>query len=247
MTQLAFGSGSVWGINTAANSTPARFGVTQEMSLDFSASSKTLFGQNNFPFAVARGSISIKGKVTFAQLNGRVINELFFGGSASTGQVLVIDNESVSIPATPYKAIVANGATFSVDLGVIFATTGIPLTRVSSGPTTGQYSVNTTTGEYTFAAADTLLAVKISYSYTASASGQTFAIAQQAMGTANVFKTVMTLPYNGQKASFTLNSCISNKLSFATKLEDFMKPSFDFEAFADSSGNVGTISVAVAS
>lgn len=243
MTQLSFGSGSVWGINTAANSTPARFGVTQEMSVDFTASTKSILGQNNLPFSVAKASLSTKGKITFGQFNGRVINELFFGGSSAGGQKLVVDSESGSIPGTPYAVTVANGATFADDLGVVGVVSGVPMTRVSTGPTTGQYSVNTTTGVYTFAAADTLLAVKISYSWTTTG-GQTFTISQQAMGVATTFKTVMSLPYNGQKATITLNACVSSKLSLATKLEDFTKPEFDFEAFADANGNLGTISVA---
>jgi hypothetical protein len=246
MTQLAFGSGSVWGINTASNPTPARFGVTQEMSVDFTAATKPIFGQNNLPFSVAKASLQTKGKITFGQFNGRVINELFFGGNSSAGQTLAVDSESGTIPTTPYQITVANAATFQTDLGVVDVATGLPMTRVASSPATGQYSVNTSTGVYTFASADTTKAVKISYTYTTASGGQTYTINQQAMGTANTFKTVMSLPYNGQKATLTLNSCVSSKLSLATKLEDFTKPSFDFEAFADSNGTLGTISVAEA-
>lgn len=246
MTQLAFGSGSVWGINTAANSTPARFGVTQDISIDFTAATKPIFGQNNLPFSVAKSSLQTKGKINFGQFNGRVINELFFGATSASGQQLVIDSESGTIPGTPYQITVANGATFLTDLGVVGVVSGLPLTRVASAPATGQYAVNTTTGVYTFAAADTTLAMKISYNYTASGSGQTYTIAQQAMGLATTFKTVVSMPYNSQKATLTLNACVSSKLSFATKLEDFTKPAFEFEAFADSSGNLGTISVAEA-
>ena len=243
MTQLSFGSGSVWGINTAANSTPARFGVTQDISIDFTAATKPIFGQNNLPFSVAKASLQTKGKITFGQLNGRVINELFFGGSSATGQTLVVDSESGTVPTTPYQITVANAATFLTDLGVVGVVSGTPLTRVASSPATGQYSVNTATGVYTFAAADTTLAMKISYSYTTTG-GNTFTINQAAMGTANTFKTVVSLPYNGQKATITLNACVSAKLSLATKLEDFTKPTFDFEAFADSNGTLGTITVA---
>lgn len=243
MTQLIFGAGAVWGINTAANSTPARFGVLQDVSIDFSASTKTLFGQYNLPFSVARGAISTKGKMVMGQINSRIINELFFGGSASAGQVLAIDNEAGSVPgSSTYTITVANSANWATDLGVSYASSGLPLTRVASGPTVGQYSV--AAGVYTFAAADASTAMKLSYTYTSTTPGQTIAIAQQAMGTANTFKTVASFPFNGQKATFTLNACISNKLAFASKLEDYMKPEFDFEAFADSAGNLGTIAVA---
>jgi len=240
--QLQFGSGSVWGINSITNPSPRRFGVTQDISLDFSASVKTLFGQNNLPFAAAKAALSTKGKITFGQFNGGIINELFFGSTSASGQSVVIDSESGTIPTTPYQVTVANSATWTTDLGVTYTATGLPLIRVASAPATGQYSV--AAGVYTFAAADTTLGVKISYVYTIAGSGQTYTIAQQAMGVANTFKTVVTMPYNGQKATFTLNACVSAKLSFATKLEDFTKPSFEFEAFADASGTLGTISVA---
>lgn len=247
MTQLVFGSGSVWGINSIANPTPARFGVTQEISVDFTATTKPIFGQNNLPFSVAKASLQTKGKIIFGQFCGRVINELFFGATASAGQSLAIDSEAGTIPGTPYQITVANGATFQTDLGVVGVVSGLPLTRVASAPATGQYSLNTTTGVYTFAAADTTLAVRISYTYTTASGGQSFAIAQQAMGVAATFKTVIAMLYNSQKATITLNACVSSKLSFATKLEDFTKPEFDFEAFADGSGNLGTIAVAEAS
>lgn len=244
MTQLVFGAGAMWGINNVANPTPKRFGVLQDVSLDFNASTKTLVGQNNLPFAVARGVISTKGKASFGQFNGGVINDLFFGQTANSGQEVAIDNEVGSIPTTPFAVTVANSAQFATDLGVVYALTGLPLTRVASGatPTTGQYKV--TAGVYTFAAADTGLGVYISYTYTISGSGQKFTIAQQAMGVTPTFKTVVSLPYNGQKATFTLNACIANKFSFTTKTEDFATPSFDFESFADSAGNLGTVSFA---
>ena len=245
MTQLAFGSGSVWGINSITNPTPARFGVTQEISVDFTAATKPIIGQNNLPFSVAKASLSTKGKIVFGQFNGRVINELFFGGTSATGQTLAIDSESGTIPSTPYQVTVANSASWVTDLGVVYssgASLGLPLTRVASAPATGQYSV--AAGVYTFASADTTLTVKISYTYTLTTSGQTFTISQQAMGQANTFKTVIALQYAGQKAAITLNACVSSKLSIATKLEDFTKPEMDFEAFADGSGNLGSISVA---
>jgi hypothetical protein len=39
---------------------------------------------------------------------------------------------------------------------------------------------------------------------------------------------------------WTLPNAISTKLTFATKLDDFAMPEFDFEGFADSAGNVLT-------
>jgi len=74
-------------------------------------------------------------------------------------------DEAGTIPATPgpYTITVAEAATFVEDLGVTKG--GTPLTRVASAPAASQYSVNETTGVYTFSATDESDAVVISYRY----------------------------------------------------------------------------------
>jgi len=243
MTQLAFGAGALWGISTATtNPTPVRFGVLQNAALDFSASTKSLFGSNQLPVSVARGAVTISGKAAFAQLTGRLVNDLFFGSTMASGQILVSDSESQTIPASsPYTVTSTNSSTWTVDLGVVYAATNIPLVRVASSPATGQYTV--AAGIYTFAVGDEGSPVKISYQYTATG-GDTLTVVNQPMGQATTFKTVLSIPYNNQRATFTLNACVASKMSLATVLEDFMKPSFEWNAFVDSSGTLGTISVA---
>ena len=170
------------------------------------------------------------------------MNDLFFGSTMATGQLLATDSESGAIPgSSAYTVTVANSATWVLDLGVVYTATGLPLTRVASAPASGQYSV--AAGVYTFAAADANLGVKISYTYTTTG-GNTLTINNQPMGAAATFKSVLSLPYNGQKATFTLNACVSTKMSIQTALEDFTKPQFDFNAFADNANVLGTISVA---
>ncbi len=184
----------------------------------------------------------INGKVVFGQFQGRLINELFFGSSMSAGQTLAIDSEPGTVPASSvYTVTVINSATWVIDLGVVYAATGLPLVRVASGPTIGQYTV--AAGVYTFAAADANALVAISYTYTTTG-GDTITISNLPMGQAATFKSVLSIPYAGKKATFTLNACTANKLSFATVLEDFVKPQFDFDAYADASNTLGTISVA---
>jgi hypothetical protein len=243
--QLGFGSGALYSIKSGSNQTPVRYGVLQNVGIDFKATTKTLFGQYQLPVSVARGSMSISGKGELAQLLARYWNDIFLGplSSSASGSTLVIDNETGTIPSTPYQITVANSSTFVLDLGVIYSATGLPLTRVSSGPSTGQYSVSA--GVYTFAAADTTLGVKISYTYT-SASGTTLTMSNQLMGAANTFKTVLSLPYNSQKFTLTLNACVASSNSLNTSLEDFTKQPFAFDAFVDSSDTLGTISFAEA-
>lgn len=242
--QFGFASGSAWAIDSAANPTPAPFGILQSVGIDFSFSNKELAGTFGFPVAVGRGAGKISCKAQAARLSGRLLN-LFFGGTKAVGQTNVAQDESGAIPATPFQVTVANSVNFLADLGVFNAATGIPYVRVASAPATGQYSV--AAGVYTFAAADTGQAVKISYTYTTSAAGETITISNPLMGVAPTFKTVATQLYNNQRSTITLNANVFSKLGTATKSEDFNIPDFDWSAFADSANNIGTWSLAEAS
>lgn len=84
-----------------------------------------------------------------------------YASHADTG----IATMTLSIPTTPYQYTVKAGATFLQDGGVKFSSTNVALTAVGSSPTTGQYIVNATTGQYTFAAADVGKGIVISYTY----------------------------------------------------------------------------------
>ena len=245
-----FGSGVMIGTPTSgAVNTPVEFGILQEASVDFSFTSKPLVGQFQLPVAMGRGVAKITGKAKFAELNGPVFNTLFFTSVTPVkGQDLWSYNEAGTIPTTPYQVTVVNSSTWSVDLGVKYAATGNPLTRVASAPATGQYSV--AAGVYTFAAADTTLAVLISYTYTqtTSGSGSRFAITNPILGLSPTFQ-IDFYQQNpnvvGAVWSFRLYACISTKLSIGSKLEDWLMPEFDFEAFTNAANQLGTWNTAV--
>lgn len=238
-----FGSGNVFGLVPSGGvNVPRKFGGLQDVSVDITFNLKELYGQSQFPLTVARGQGKIDGKAKFANLNGAMLNDLFFSQANVVGQTLHVIGEVGSIPATPFQVTVANGATFKEDLGVTYAATGVPLTRVPSAPVTGQYSVSVA-GVYTFAAADTLLGVLIDYAYTASATGNTTTINNLLSGSGPTFAVSLPMKYNGKWMYLRLNACISSKLTIATKIEDFLVPEFDFKAFADAAGIVGTLSL----
>jgi hypothetical protein len=249
--QYAFGSGVMIGtVAGQANPTPRVFGVLQECSVDFSFNVKELMGQNQFPVAVARGVGKIAGKAKFANINTAMFNDLFFAGSTAANEIRTAVNEAGTIPTTPFQITVANSATWVEDLGVYNRTTGRFMTRVASAPAAGQYSV--VSGVYTFASADQVSApsVYITYRYTfTTTTGQVLTITNQALGLQPTFSLVLSQRYTdaagvSKEFGLKLNACISNKLSFATKLEDFQIPDLDFQAFADSAGNIGAISMA---
>lgn len=82
-----------------------------------------------------------------------------------------VSSEAGTIPATPYQitSVAAPWGAWGSDQGVTFAATGVALTKITTGtPASGQYKVTGDIGgvpTYTFAAADTGLAVLISYGF----------------------------------------------------------------------------------
>lgn len=244
MAIYSFGSGTLWGVRTdVSNSTPIKFGTLNDVSVEFSATAKQLFGQYQFPVAVARGTSKISGKAKFAQIQGRAFADLFFGQTLQSGMIQTANNEASAVPETaPYTATVTNAATFVQDLGVVSATTGLPFVKVAAAPAAGQYSA--ADGVYGFNVADEGAALLISYTYSVAGAGQKIVVSNQLLGTQPVFQVALETNYNApgglKTAVLTLNACVSNKLSFATKQDDFSVPEMDFEAFADPAGNVFT-------
>ena len=239
---LAFGSGNFYGISSAANSTPRKFATMQDVQFDLQFTTKQLYGQNQVAIDIRRGQAKFSGKAKFAQINGSMLNDLFFSQTATTGLLLSAVGEAGTVSATPFTVTVANAATFDTDLGVVYAATGEPLTRVASAPAQGQYSV--ATGVYTFNSADTGVSVLIDYLYTAATGGTKVALSNQSMGTTPTFMGIFSTTASGKNVTLKLNLCTSNKLSLQTKIEDYTIPELDFEVMADASNNIGTLSVA---
>lgn len=239
--EYMFGSGTVIGTRTDTTTpTPVPLGVVQDIQTDFDFTLKELMGQYQSPVDIARAGLKIQGNAKVARIYGRSFNDLFFGQtltSSSSQQQAV--NENGTIGPTPYTVTVANSATFVADLGVFYKATGVQLTRVASGPTTGQYSV--AAGVYTFAAADTGLVVEVNYTYTAT-SGYLITLTNQLMGAAPRFKMNLATTYSGLIFNLQLNACVASKLSLPQKNQDYLIQDLQFQAHADASGMIGSLS-----
>ena len=232
----SFGSGVLLGTRTdIANATPVNFGLVQEVTIDETATIKELTGQFQRPVAIARGTIKTTGKAKVARISGMAFANLYYGVIPTAGQVATSFAEADTVA-------VLNAATFVGDEGVLYAAIGLPLTLVASAPAAGQYSV--ASGVYTFNSADAGKAILATYTYTVSGMGQKFTVANQLLGTTPTFQALFYTTFQNQAISLKLNNCTSNKLSFHTKLEDFVLPEFDFSCFADAAGNVMTWSFA---
>lgn len=244
----AFGTGVMWATpsidangNTIANPTPVQFGELQDSQVDISRDLKELIGQNQFPVAVAAGKGKVGIKSKFARINGQILDTVFSGQGYTSGTLTAINNDTTgaAIPASPYQLTVTppGGGTFSRDLGVIDWNGG-PMQKVASAPTTGQYSV-TAAGQYTFAAADTGKLVFINYVYTTSRAGaKAVSFQNLPMGQTPIFGLDLTVGYAGKSVVWRFPNCVSGKLTFGTKQDDFTQIDLDIAAFADSNGRV---------
>lgn len=247
MPQYHFGSGTVIGKRTdASNTTPAFLGVLQSVDIEIDRELKKLMGQYQSPVAIASAALNIKGKAKFAQFRMSTYNNLMLGMTQATGQLQMAVAETATIPTTPYQVTVAQSATFAGDLGVFFSSSGVPLTLVASAPATGQYSVNSATGVYTFAAADTGLGVQIYYNYNVAGTGVKTTIVNQLAGNQPTFQLNLKNSFTpvgstSKDIVLQLNACVASKLTLPFKNQDFAVQELDFEAFADASGNIGTI------
>ncbi len=128
------------------------------------------------------------------------------------------------------------------DLGVYYAATGVPLTRVApSSEATGSYSVNVSTGTYTFAAGDASIAMLVDYEYTA-ASNKELVLTNQLMGSGPTFGIYLFNTYKSNIMNITLKQCTSEKLSLPLKNTDYTIMEFDFTGYCDNSLGIGAFS-----
>lgn len=226
-----------------ANGTAINVGYAQELHIDLAGSTKQLYGQKQYALVAARGTIKSSGKFKSAVISGIALNALFFGGNLAAGGDQWVIDEAAAVPAaTTYTVTVAGAATFNSDLGVKYALTGLPFQRVAAGAEAlGKFSVNETTGVYTFAAADASAALLITYQKSLTGSGQSLTLLNQDIGFTPAFELFYYTNLNQPVAKpfvTRIYSCVSSKLSLGFKLEDFMMPELDFDIFANAAGQI---------
>jgi hypothetical protein len=249
--QYQFGTGTLWGAaildafgNAIASPSPVKFGTLSDVTIDMDRDIKELYGQNAFPVAVGGGKMKVAIKAKFAQIAGRIFNDMFLGQGLTAG-TLTAANEDLTgqvIPGTPFQITVTppNSGAFLRDLGVLDSN-GVPMQRVASGPTTGQYSL--AGAVYTFATADAAKTVYVSYAYTYTlATAKSVAFNNIAMGTVPIFGMDLSCRFQGKQAYFRLGQCAAKKLTFDPKQDDFAMIDMDISAYADPVTNaVGSI------
>lgn len=233
--------------NLAANPTPLQGFTVQDVSVDIAGDIKELRGQNQFPDDTATVDKKLTGKFGIGRKDLTMFNQIFSADTISTTGQSVVPNFAASIPATPFTVTITPPASgvFQFDLGVFFSATSIELIKVASAPVTGQYAVNEGTGVYTFAAADTLLGVSISYSYTVTTQGATYQVNNQTIGYGPQIEVWIVDTYQSKTVSarqiynvIRIYAAKVNKITIGNKRGDYSIPEVDWAGFASSSGRV---------
>lgn len=248
--QYVFGPGIGWitpltdaGGNAIAVPAPILVAAMQDINLDMSAELKELYGSNSYAIAIGRGKQKMGAKIKNAQVHGRLWNNLFFGQTLTPGIYdAVFDTVGTVLSTASVTPAVPGTGTWGYNLGVRDVN-NLPLQRVASGPSAGQYAVSA--GVYTFAAADVSASVKvfIDFNYTATSTvAQSMLITNQPMGNAPTFQFDLKIPFQGNVFNLTLFSCVATKAGMSTKLDDFTMPEFDFSAQAPGQANIGRLS-----
>lgn len=222
---------------------PVNVGYAQEFSIDATASSKMLYGQNQWPLAVARGTIKGTGKFKAATLSGLAWGAMFYGQAPSTtGMIAWTVGSTYTTGSTGGTGSlqIGSSSTFDADLGVYYSTTTLPLQRVATGSeVTGKYSITTgSPGLYNFA--DQGANIRVTYTSTTS-TGQSLLVQNQLLGTTPTFQIDYYTNFNQPAAKpfvVRLYLAIAEKHTMQFKLEDFMIPEFDFGLSANAANQV---------
>jgi hypothetical protein len=243
--RIQFGAGQLFlnpnGGNIPTNSTARILATLQDVTIDINATIKDLRGQYQFPDDTAISDRKITWKTGFGRLDIDTYNNIAFGEPAiSTGGTPQAVQEAHTVPASAaYTVTVTNSATFSEDLGVQYASTGQPLTKVASGPTIGQYSV--ASGVYTFAAADAATKMLFSYNYTIT-SGRILTVNNHVQGFGPALEMILSLPYQELTAGVPnyihFYSCKVSKVGLPLKRADYLICDIEGEAYANAAGAV---------
>lgn len=244
-----FGSGYIYCIpnagNLAANPTPFGLGILQDSQLDVKGDIKKLFGQKQLPVAKARGKIDVMVKSKFATLDPLLLNQLYWGQTATPGMKVLAADEADTIgtsgsPPTANQVSVVNAVNFQDDYGVKYAVNGVQFTKLASGPPAqGQYTE--TNGTYVFNAAENGSQVLISYTWLDSTKGNTVQLVSQTMGYAPEFQAVLFNQFQGNIFMVELYSCMMGSFSLPTKQEDFWVMDVDLEASTNAASVLGNM------
>jgi hypothetical protein len=230
-----------------ANPSPFELKTITDISLDYKGKNVELRGQYLVPVDARIADVSFSGKFTIGTTNLNQLNNLIFAGTLNTSNVDdVYPDEPHTVPSSgPYTVTVTNAAEFVQDLGVSYALTSGQFELVNSVTQQGQYSVNATTGVYTFDSADAASEVVISY-VADNGTGNSLIIPNNLQGQSPQFELVAWIPGNTDSTASYTGYRFFNCRATSCKILDVKNNSFrmvevDFSVYCPINQNIGEI------
>lgn len=233
---LYFHSAEVYIKRTAANPTPRRIAIIQDVSIEIKRDIKELFGENKYAEDAASGNESISGKYKSGELDPGWMMEEFMTSARTTGSIILVKRELGTVASG--TVTVDGAANFREDYGVVDPLTDRPLRRVASAPAVGEYSVNEATGVYTFNNAANDDDFLFTY-LTDSTSGETYTVNNTLAGD-SVFCSLLLYKTSrtGKPFGLRLANATFESASFGFKLNEHAMPEGSFKGFSGDDGKV---------
>lgn len=221
------------------NPSPIEFAVLQEVTVEESWESKTLYGANQYPVAAGRGKANTTLKAKAANFNAALCNAYLYGVTATTEyDAIYKDLTGTTVPTSPYTITPTGQGSIVADLGVVLTdpVSGLPYTRVASSPTGGQYSYSA--GTWTFAVQDYGKTVYINYAFNNAlpASGRKLAVLNQLMGVMPTFQVDLMTKYGGKTWYRRYYNALATKFTRTLKNDDFTLADLEIQCFTGSNG-----------
>jgi hypothetical protein len=235
-----FGPGVI--IGTLPGGTPVDIGLSNEITFSEKTKVVGIWGRQRRAIAVGAGKIETTVKLKNARISGLAIAQLYLGIQPTKGGQFAVIGEAHTLQSTAPGFTLAppNTGTFAVDRGVIYTASGLPLTNSgTSAPSTGQYSLNASTGVYKFANGDELAGVLASYDYTTGSFGQSMLSGNPLLGpTVSISLMIYYIdPTTNFSGALQVFNCVLEGFDLATKLEDFTYPEINGTCYANAAGN----------
>jgi hypothetical protein len=243
---IQFGTGNAIFVPLAGNlavpSSPRIPATIQDFNFDNTGTMKELRGQSQYPDDVAVSDKKATWKLGSGRFDIDLFNNLFAGETASTGGENIQIQEAHNVPASStYTITVTHSANYETDMGVTYSATGQPLVRVNSVSAAGQYSVNQTSGIYTFYLGDAGVAMLISYAYTIT-TGNIVTVNNHVQGWAPTFEIYVATSYqeltSGVSNYLHIFNARCTKFGFPLKRSDYLVTDLEGECFAAPSGKI---------
>ncbi|GGX33234.1 hypothetical protein GCM10007242_45460 [Pigmentiphaga litoralis] len=220
---------------TATDGVPRQVATLQDISFNFKADVKELYGAGQFSVDAATGTKSITGKFTSGEFDMLAINALLFNETPTVGALLLVRDEPGLTAGDSFTVVGA--ADFDKDLGVK-TSTGADLVRVAAAPAEGQYAVSST-GEYTFNAA-VADGTRFFFSYIKrTATGTTVSLNNREAGDTVAFEgRFWKKSRTGKQFGMIAPACIMSSLDLSFKQNDYMMPASEFTVTTPNVGHI---------